>query len=218
MIPGTADDYLPSGAASRGTVLSFILAAHVAAAVALASIGSVHVIVKQFPMQVQLVPEAKAPRPEAPARSVPLPEMRLPDIRIPPPPPFETIAAVRIVEEKPAPAPVEKAMPSPQPPAPAAPPAIEPPRFDLAYLDNPAPVYPIFAKRAKEQGVVMLRVRVDAAGAVEGIDLHKSSGSQRLDDAALAAVKRWRFVPARSGERAVAGVALVPVHFQLETP
>ena len=63
----------------------------------------------------------------------------------------------------------------------------------------------------------MLRVRVDAAGNVEGIELHKSSGSDRLDRAALEAVRRWRFVPARQGDRAVAGVALVPIHFQLES-
>lgn len=211
-----AGGYLPSSAASRGAVLSIILAAHAVAAAALLSMGSVHLVVKQLPLLVQFVPEATAPRPSLPARAVPLPEMRLPDIRIPPPPQFETIVAAQRVEEKPAPAPVEKAMPSPLPPVPAAAPALEPPRFDLAYLNNPAPTYPIFAKRSREQGVVMLRVRVDASGNVEGIELHKSSGFQRLDDAALAAVKRWRFVPARSGERAVAGVALVPVHFQLE--
>ena len=49
-----------------------------------------------------------------------------------------------------------------------------------------------------------------------GVEVHKSSGSQRLDDAALAAVRRWRFVPARTGERTVAGIALVPIHFQLD--
>ena len=92
----------------------------------------------------------------------------------------------------------------------------QPPRGDLAYLNNPSPVYPVFAKRAREQGVVMLHVRVDAAGNVEGIEVHKSSGSLRLDDAALAAVRRWRFVPARTGARTVAGIALVPIHFQLE--
>jgi periplasmic protein TonB len=115
------------------------------------------------------------------------------------------------------------------PPPPAAPPravvavaapeaiaTIAPPRFDLAYLDNPAPAYPVFAKRAREQGKVLLRVRVDPAGRVEGIDLEKSSGSERLDAAALAAVKRWRFAPARQGGRAIAGVAIVPIDFQLE--
>ncbi|MNC90201.1 Gram-negative bacterial tonB protein [compost metagenome] len=63
----------------------------------------------------------------------------------------------------------------------------------------------------------MLRVRVDASGNVEGIDIHKSSGSDRLDKAALAAVRQWRFVPARQGNRPVAGVALVPINFQLES-
>jgi outer membrane biosynthesis protein TonB len=30
-------------------------------------------------------------------------------------------------------------------------------------------------------------------------------------------VRQWRFVPARQGERAVAGVAIVPINFQLES-
>lgn len=216
MSPAAAGDYLPTSAASRRTLLLLIIAAHLAAAVAIGSIKGVAVLVDPLPLLVSIVPEAESPKPAMPARTVPLPRMQMPEIRIPAPPPIDTLVMVKMVEERPVPAPVEKAMPSPAPPAPVASPAIEPPRFDLAYLNNPAPSYPVFAKRAREQGMVMLRVRVDAAGNVQGIELHQSSGFQRLDEAALAAVKRWRFVPARAGERTVAGVAIVPIHFQLE--
>jgi protein TonB len=213
-----ADEYIPSTRASRATVLSMIFAAHVVGAIAVISIGGVAVVVKAVPLLVTVLPEVIPPRPAEPVRTLPLPVMKPPEIRIPTPPPIETIVMVR-VEEKPEPAPV---MPAPvavkavAAPVAPPPPAVEPPRGDLAYLNNPSPVYPVFAKRAREQGVVMLRVRVDAAGKVEGIELHKSSGSERLDDAALAAVRRWRFVPARMGDRTVAGVAIVPIHFQLE--
>ena len=56
---------------------------------------------------------------------------------------------------------------------------------------------------------------VSAAGAAERVEVKASSGSPRLDDAALEAVRRWRFVPARRGADAVAGWALVPVVFEL---
>ena len=210
------EEYVPSTAASRATFLSVIFGAHAVALVAILSLGSVAYVTKAVPMLVQLLPEPVAPKPATPLRPLPMPVMKPPEIRLPTPPLIENTITVRH-EEKPVPQPT---VPAPvaavAAPSPTPSPAAEPPRGDLAYLNNPAPSYPLFAKRAREQGVVMLRVRVDAGGNVEGIEVHKSSGSQRLDEAALAAVKRWRFAPARLGERTIAGVALVPIHFQLE--
>ena len=206
--------YHPSSAGSRATVLSMIVGAHVLAGIAALSLGGVAYVAKSVPLLVQFVPETVAPKPAAAPRPLPMPEMKPPEIRLPAPPVIENTITVR--QE-------EKAVAQPMVAAPVAvvaaaePAASEPPRGDLAYLKNPAPSYPTFARKAREQGVVMLRVRVDAAGGVEGIEIHKSSGSQRLDDAALAAVKRWRFAPARMGDRPVSGVALVPIHFQLES-
>ena len=108
----------------------------------------------------------------------------------------------------------------PQPPSPiqavevAAP--ITPPNFTAAYLDNPAPVYPPLSRRAGEQGRVLLRVHVSAQGGALEVDIAKSSGSPRLDSAAVDAVRRWRFVPARQGEKPVAAWVLVPISFSLE--
>ncbi|MFI3119611.1 MAG: TonB family protein, partial [Methylococcaceae bacterium] len=42
------------------------------------------------------------------------------------------------------------------------------------------------------------------------------SGSSRLDQAALEAVKKWRFVPAKRGEQAVSASVVVPVRFSIE--
>lgn len=192
-----------------------IVAAHIAALLAVLSIKGVAVIVERAPLLVRLMPEL-APAPALPARTVPLPQLRKPEVRIPEPPRVE-IQMVEVVQR---PTPVPPPPPESQPAriaSLAAPPAIEPPRFDLAYLNNPAPAYPVFAKRAREQGVVTLRVRVDASGNVESVELQHSSGSERLDRAALAAVRQWRFVPARQGDRPVAGVAIVPINFQLES-
>jgi protein TonB len=86
----------------------------------------------------------------------------------------------------------------------------------MAYLNNPPPSYPTLSRRVGEQGRVLLRVRVTPGGTVEAVEVQSSSGFPRLDEAALAAVRRWRFRPARLGARAVARWAIVPISFQLQ--
>lgn len=90
------------------------------------------------------------------------------------------------------------------------------PRFDADYLNNPPPVYPALARRLGEQGRVMLRVLVHADGTPTDVTINRSSGSWRLDRAALEAVRQWRFVPARRGDTPVAAPVLVPIAFTLE--
>lgn len=80
---------------------------------------------------------------------------------------------------------------------------------------HPRPRYPYAARLRGEQGRVVLRVEVDAAGAVRAVSIEASSGSRRLDRAALRAVRRWRFAPATAGGRPVPGEVLVPITFRL---
>jgi len=89
------------------------------------------------------------------------------------------------------------------------------PRFDADYLNNPAPMYPRVSRRLREQGVVMLRVYVLPSGLPEVVELKSSSGSTRLDESALEAVRKWKFVPAQSGGRAVSAWVIVPIEFSL---
>ncbi|MRD73666.1 TonB family protein [Rhodocyclus tenuis] len=95
--------------------------------------------------------------------------------------------------------------------------AFSPPRFDAHYLHNPPPVYPPLARRAGEDGKVVLRVWVNAQGGADSVELHVSSGSSRLDEAALKAVRQWTFVPAKRGDTPVASPVLVPILFRLES-
>jgi len=67
-----------------------------------------------------------------------------------------------------------------------------------------------------EHGKVMLRVYVSAQGRAERVEVRTSSGSQRLDQAARAAVEQWKFVPARQGDDPVAAWVIVPITFVLE--
>ena len=96
--------------------------------------------------------------------------------------------------------------------------AVTPPGFNAAYLRNPAPRYPLAARRAAEQGTVTLRVLVTREGLASRVAVEKSSGSPHLDAAALEAVKAWRFTPARRGVDAVESWMLVPIVFRLEGP
>ncbi|MNR61693.1 Gram-negative bacterial tonB protein [compost metagenome] len=62
---------------------------------------------------------------------------------------------------------------------------------------------------------MVLRVKVLASGKPGDIRIQQSSGRQQLDDAALAAVKRWSFVPARQGDVAQEGWVSVPIDFKI---
>ena len=119
----------------------------------------------------------------------------------------------------PAPQPITASPPAPVAAAPASPPPapVVPTAFNAAYLNNPPPAYPPAARRLGHQGKVVLRVLVNAAGNADKVEVRTSSGFDRLDDAALDAVRRWRFVPARHGDAPVAAWVLVPIIFTLES-
>jgi protein TonB len=107
------------------------------------------------------------------------------------------------------------AAPAVSPPAPAPAPVMLP-RSDADYLNNPAPPYPSASRRQGEQGKVTIRCFVSVAGAVERAELRSSSGFERLDAAALEAVKNWRFKPGTRGGAAQAMWVNVPVVFSLD--
>jgi protein TonB len=90
------------------------------------------------------------------------------------------------------------------------------PSVKAAYLRNPGPRYPDAARRAGEQGTVMLRVLVTREGLPGRVQVEKGSGSAHLDNAAVEAVRAWRFTPARQGGERVESWMLVPVVFRLE--
>ena len=89
-------------------------------------------------------------------------------------------------------------------------------RFDADYLHNPPPPYPPLSRRTGEEGKVILRVHVSAAGAAEHVEIRTSSGSARLDESAQRTVRQWKFVPAKRGGVPVESWVLVPIHFRLE--
>ena len=168
-------------------------------------------------------PEAKEPPPPVPPPPKPVP--RQPVVRQQAPRPVakpDPIAAPNApmgVAEA-VPAPVTEAPPTPAappaPPSPPAPPRIELPSSNAGYLNNPKPTYPAISRRLGEQGKVVLRVFIDAEGSPQQIEIRQSSGYERLDQQALDAVRRWRFVPGKRNGVPEAMWNIVPINFVLE--
>lgn len=69
------------------------------------------------------------------------------------------------------------------------------------------PTYPAPSRRAQEEGVTTLSVCVSESGRTQSVQLQKSSGHARLDEAALNWMKSARFRPAKADgrNRAVCG-------------
>lgn len=178
--------------------------------------------------QVQPTPPAPQPVPKPLPKVVqkPTPVVR----KASPPAPAPAVT--------PAPAPSEKAIstPAPQPvaaapaaaepqaaapaapPAPPAPAAPAPPKTvsGVEYIQPPQPDYPPIAKRMGEEGRVMLRVLVNDHGRPEKVDVQKSSGFARLDEAARQAALRAMFKPHLEDGKPVAVYALIPINFSIQ--
>ncbi|MDR3369334.1 TonB family protein [Rhodoferax sp.] len=153
---------------------------------------------------VQAVPRPTAPPPPPMPLAIadPTPAPDAPTGVVAPPVPLPPIAA-----------PVA-ATPTPKP-VPAGP-QIELPSSDADYLHNPPPNYPAKSRRMGEQGKVVVRVLIGVDGLAQKVEIRKSSGFDRLDEAALDTVKNWRYVP---GKRAGVVEAMwfnVPINYVLE--
>lgn len=215
-------------------VLASVMLAHAAVlALVLNTPGETQSIIPAAPLYVRLIESPVTPPKPAPIQPRPV---------VPQPPKLKPVPKPRIqtpvlrpapVEETRRPEPVEAprvepvlAEPPPQPvatpivveaPKPAPPLPVTQPRFNADYLDNPKPPYPSISRRMGEEGVVQLRVSVDAGGNVQQIEIHRSSGYPRLDQSALQTVRRWRFVPARQGNQPVSSWVIVPIQFSLRS-
>ena len=90
------------------------------------------------------------------------------------------------------------------------------PDYQASYLNNPLPAYPMMARRMGWQGKVVLNVEVLESGLPGQIKLHQSSGRDVLDNAAMQAVRGWRFTPARKNGQVIAKWFLIPIPFILK--
>jgi periplasmic protein TonB len=78
------------------------------------------------------------------------------------------------------------------------------------------PNYPDSARRRGIEGTTLLKVHVSEKGQVTEVLVEQSAGHQDLDQAALEAVKKWRFTPERKGNQPIAVWVKLPVRFELK--
>ncbi|MEJ5301231.1 MAG: energy transducer TonB [Thermodesulforhabdaceae bacterium] len=76
------------------------------------------------------------------------------------------------------------------------------------------PEYPEFARRLGQEGYVLLKVLVDETGRVKKAEVVKSAG-RAFDEAALEAIKRSTFYPAREKGVPIPCYVKIPIRFQL---
>jgi protein TonB len=170
------------------------------------------------PVAVTPPPKPAAPVPRTVVK--PRPVVRKTAPKTPPPAtatepaaaPATTTVAPPAAEVAPAPA-----SPPQSPPWPVARP-VQPATVTsgVEYVRPPRPDYPAQSKRRGEEGRVVLRVLINEKGEAERIEIQKSSGYERLDEAAREAVQRAQFRPHREAGRPVPVYAIVPITFRLD--
>ncbi len=164
------------------------------------------------PIETKIVEEHKAPPPEAPPPPPPKIEVPPPPF-IPPPeiqiaisaPVTNTITQVTTKAPPPAPPPVFK--PTPRPGTPAS--------LDRSSCPTPEPPYPMASRRNQEAGTLVLRIQIDINGSPGKVEVLRSSGHMRLDEAATNWISTCRFKTATVDGKPVAGWATQAYTFNL---
>ncbi len=82
-------------------------------------------------------------------------------------------------------------------------------------LRRVVPEYPAQARRLHQEGRVLVRLVVDDQGNPQACSVQESDPPEVFDEAALRAVRRFRFVPGRKDGRFVATLVLIPFVFTL---
>lgn len=78
-----------------------------------------------------------------------------------------------------------------------------------------APEYPKASRMRRQEGTVLLEVKLGTQGEQLQVVLLKSSGFPLLDRSALKAVKGWQFLPQEINGKGVSHVVRIPVRFEL---
>lgn len=94
--------------------------------------------------------------------------------------------------------------------APVAPAATELPRL----IEGNLPEYPLFARKMGQETILVIRCELDAEGRVTAAEIEKPDGAL-FEKRVLAAVKTWRFSPARIDGVAVPATVRIPIHFEM---
>ena len=103
------------------------------------------------------------------------------------------------------------------PPPPSGPKVVFIPYDDPPVAMSPIrPLYPEIAQEAGIEGVVVVQAFIDKKGRVKETLILKGVPNTGLDEAAMEAIRKTRFRPAKQRERAVGVWISIPVNFKLK--
>ena len=103
------------------------------------------------------------------------------------------------------------------PPPPSGPKVVFIPYDDPPVAMTPIrPVYPEIAQEAGIEGVIVVQAFIDEKGRVKETLILKGVPNTGLDEAAMDAIRKTRFRPAKQRERAVGVWISIPVNFRLK--
>jgi len=103
------------------------------------------------------------------------------------------------------------------PPPPSGPKVVFIPYDDPPTAMSPIrPIYPEIAQEAGIEGVVIVQAFIDEKGRVKETIILKGVPNTGLDEAAMDAIRKTRFRPAKQRERAVGVWISIPVNFRLK--
>lgn len=88
-------------------------------------------------------------------------------------------------------------------------------KYKIGTIQNPHPEYPIIARKKGWQGRLILAVHIDKNGNVLNIHVKETSGFEVLDRVSIKTVRKWKFFPARYGDKNVEDNINIPVSFKL---
>lgn len=195
-----------------------VLALHAAALWGLWSHRLIALPQDSAPLFVSFIAPPRPPRISEPEAAPKQPPPQQPPAATPAPPQLAAAAQPAETAVAPAPTPVPAVPIEPKATAAVAPAAPIELAAELALScpERTAPNYPPLSRRMNETGIALLQVELDLQGRVSSAVVATSSGSARLDAAALAAVRSWRCNPAQRNGQAVRAVALQPFKFVLQ--
>ena len=85
--------------------------------------------------------------------------------------------------------------------------------YKIGSAKNPHPAYPLIARKKGWEGRVIIQAEIDREGNVLEIKVLESSGFKVLDNASLETLKKWKFTPAKIGNKFVDDTVNIPVKF-----